>query len=302
MSVQALGRAKSGLLHAYLPLVLLLFVGGLLGLFSTLVKAAVQTGWNPIVYLFWGLLGAGLILFMLAVVAGHKPRRDPGAVLYYAGSGLLSGALPNALSFAAVPHVGASFVALCFAFPPLLSYAMALALRMERYRALRMAGLLLGLAGVLALVAEKFSIEGDSLGWLLIALSAPVVVASGNIFRSRYWPVGATALSLAPGMLLAGAAMLALFIIVNDLPLLPDLNPERLLLIASLIVVFAATFSLIFVLQALAGPVYLSQIGSVGAVAGAALAIALFDEPFSPILVVSTAVILVGAWAVNRTR
>lgn len=295
-------ETSSGHGRRFLPFGLLLFVGSLLGLFSNLVKAAVDAGWSPVAYLFWGLLGAGLILLGIAAAAGHTPRRDRRALLYYAGSGLLSGALPNALSFAAVPHVGASFVALCFAFPPLLSYAMALALGMERYRTLRMVGLLLGLAGVVALVAEKFTVEGDSLGWLLVALSAPFVVAGGNIFRSRYWPAGASALSLAPGMLLAAAAMLLVSIEVAGLPLAPGMTAEATILAIVLIVVFAATFSLIFLLQALAGPVYLSQIGSVGAVAGAALAIVWFSEPYSPILMVSTVVILAGAWAVNRTR
>ena len=66
--------------------------------------------------------------------------------------------------------------------------------------------------------------------------------------------------------------------------------------------VFAATFSLIFVLQSLAGPVYLSQIGSVGAAAGGAIAIVVLGEPASPGLAVAALAILAGAWLVNRTR
>lgn len=284
------------------PIALLLVVGTLLGVFAILVKAAIAVGWDPIAYLFWALAGSGLILTGIAFATGHRPPHDRRALRYNLVSGLLSGALPNALSFAAIAHVGASFVALCFAFPPLLSYSMALAFGMERYRMLRAVGLLFGLAGVLLIVAEKVSVEGDSLFWLAVALAAPLFVASGNIYRSLGWPKGATPLSLAPGMLIAAALLLLPYLLLTGVSLAPPPSTAAVWLMVALIVVFAATFSLIFVLQSLAGAVYLSQIGSVGAAAGAALAVVIFGEAAGPTLFVAAALILTGAFLVNRTR
>ncbi|MCP4381585.1 MAG: DMT family transporter [Hyphomicrobiales bacterium] len=285
-----------------IPLSLLFVIGSLLGVFTVLVKAAIGAGWHPVAYLFWALTGSGLILTVIAFATGHRPRGDRRTLQYNLVSGLLSGALPNALSFAAIAHVGASFVALCFAFPPLLSFSMALALGMERYQMLRAIGLLSGLAGVLLIVVEKATVEGDSLLWLGAALAAPVVISLGNIYRSRSWPSGATPLSLAPGMLIAGALLLAPYLLLAGVPLVPPLNTTVIWLVLALVGVFTATFSLIFVLQSLAGPVYLSQIGSVGAVAGAALAVVIYGEPAGITLVAATALILVGAYLVNRTR
>ena len=103
-------------------------------------------------------------------------------------------------------------------------------------------------------------------------------------------------------MLIAAALLLAPVLGVAGAPLLPPLNATTMALVLAQIVVFAATFSLIFVLQALAGPVYLSQIGSVGAAAGGAIAVVVLGEPAGAGLVVATLAILAGAWLVNRTR
>ena len=284
------------------PLVLLFAVGALLGLFAAVAKAATLAGWHPLAFLFWSLVGSGAMLTALAARSGRRPRLDRPTLLYFLGSGFLSGMAPNALSFAAIAHVGAGFVALAFAFPPLLSYLMALALKMERFAAQRAAGLVLAFAGVVVLVATRASLGDASPGWIALALAAPVFVAAGNIFRSLYWPAGATPLGLAPGMLIAAALLLAPVLAVAGVPLVPPVNVTKAALLLAQIGIFSATFSLIFLLQSLAGPVYLSQIGSVGAAAGGAIAIVLLGEPASPGLAVAAMAILAGAWLVNRTR
>ena len=284
------------------PLVLLVAVGALLGLFAALAKAGTQAGWHPLAFLFFSLAGSGAVLSALAVRAGQAPRIDRRTLAYNLGSGLLSGMAPNALSFAAIPHVGAGFVALGFAFPPLISYLMALALKMERFGAMRAAGLALAFLGVVVLVAGRIALGDAGPGWIALALAAPVFVAGGNIFRSLYWPAGATPLSLAPGMLIAATALLVPVLVAAGAPLLPPLNAVTIALLAAQIAVFSATFSLIFVLQSLAGPVYLSQIGSVGAAAGGAIAVFVLGEPAGASLFLATLAILAGTFLVNRTR
>ncbi len=302
MTAPAAGAASLAATARTTPFVLLVAVGALLGLFTAITKVATQAGWHPLAFLFFSLAGSGAILAALAVRSGQAPARDRRTLAYNLGSGLLSGMAPNALSFAAIPHVGAGFVALGFAFPPLLSYLMALALKMERFRPARAAGLALAFAGVIVLVAAKVSLGDCGPGWIAVALAAPFFVAGGNIFRSLCWPAGATPLSLAPGMLIAAALLLAPVLSVANAPLLPPLNATTVALVLVQIAVFAATFSLIFQLQALAGPVYLSQIGSVGAAAGGAIAVVFLGEPAGAGLAIATLAILAGAFIVNRTR
>lgn len=261
-----------------LALGLLFTIGTLMGLTSNLVKLAGNAGWQPLAYLFWSLLGGGLLLLLFAWQRGERPGMSLPQQRYYLASSLLSIALPNALLFSSIDHVGAGFASMCLAFPPLITYLLALALRMEGLSRIRLLGICIGLAGSLLLALGKLNSGDSPTLWVLGALSVPVFLALGNIYRARYWPRGASPLSLAPGMLLGGALLLlptALF----GVDFAPHLgNARAVALLAAQMLLFAAVYALFFILQKLAGTVFLSQIGSVAAITGAAIAIGLLGE------------------------
>jgi drug/metabolite transporter (DMT)-like permease len=298
--VQRASRAQKASL---LPLGCLLIVGALLGLTANVVKFAVGAGWPPLAFLFWTTHGAGALLLCGAIASGNAPRSGFRDMRYYVATGALSIAIPNALQFAAVPHVGASFVAICLSLPLLLTYGLALMIGIERFRALRAAGIVFGLIGATALGLTKASAGTIDPVWIVAALIGPVFVALGNIYRTIRWPPGATALSLAPGMLLAGAALLLAYIAATGANLLPlSRDPAVFWILAAQAIIFTATYALYFVLQKLAGPVYLSQIGSVGAIFGAALAVFALGEPAGPALFLAASPILFGVFLVNWAR
>lgn len=287
-----------------MPLVCLLAVGILLGLGANLAKLALMAGWRPTPFLFWSALGGGLLLLIAAIATGNRPALSRQHLIYALVSGAVSIALPNTLVLLAVPHVGASFVALSYALPLLLTYLLALGLGMERVAVARAWGVLLGLTGTIVLaVAKGQSLGGSERVWIGVALLSPISIAIGNIYRSRSWPAGASALSLAPGMLLGGALLLLPYAALTGqpLPVLSASGPQAGFLAAQA-VLFAATYALYFILQRLAGPVYLSQIGSVGAVVGAGLAVAVLGEPVGTSLTVATLLILGGVVLINRKR
>jgi drug/metabolite transporter (DMT)-like permease len=284
-----------------LPLALLLAVGSLLGLTANIVKLALIAGWPPLAFLFWAALGAGLVLLAVASASGNRPGAGRAALAYYLWSGLLSIALPNALFFSAVPHVGASFVALCLAFPPMATYVLALLLGMERIQAMRAAGVAVGLAGALVLALGRTGSGAAESFWVAAALSGPLVIAAGNIYRTRYWPAGASALSLAPGMLLGGAVLLAPVLLAQG-GWWPGGGAAAGWLLLAQVAVFATTYALYFLLQKIAGPVYLSQIGSVGAILGAGIAVVALGEPLGWPLLTAGGLILMGVFLVNRAR
>jgi len=283
------------------PLLLLVVVGSLLGLTANIVKLALQAGWPAIAFLCCSALGAGFVLLVLAAATGNRPGLGRQELAYYLWSGLLSIALPNALFFLAIPHVGAAFVALCLAFPPLATYLLALLFRMERPRAVRAAGVATGLVGALVLAFGRSGGGSAASFWAAMALAGPLVIAAGNIYRTLRWPEGASALSLAPGMLLGGAVLLVPFLLLpGSAPTFGQ--PLAVLLVMAQVAVFTATYALYFILQKIAGPVYLSQIGSVGAVVGASLAVLALGEPAGPALLLAGLLVLLGVFLVNRSR
>ncbi|ARS49798.1 hypothetical protein PSMEN_15920 [Ectopseudomonas mendocina] len=277
-----------------LALSLLFVIGALMGLTSNLVKLAGNAGWSPLAYLLWSLLGGGLLLLLFAWLRGERPGLGPRLQRYYLASGLLSIAIPNGLLFSSIGHVGAGFASMCLAFPPLITYLLALALRMEGLSRIRLLGICIGLAGSLLLALGKLH-AGDSPSlWVLAALCVPVFLALGNIYRSRYWPRGASPLSLAPGMLLGGALLLVPTTLFG-IDLAPRLDStSALVLLVLQMLLFAMIYALFFVLQKLAGAVFLSQIGSVAAIVGAAIAIGLLGERGSLTMLLAALCIVSG--------
>lgn len=290
--------------NANSALLLLLIVGTLLGTTAIFAKSAPLAGWPPLALLQWSMVvGAGLQL--AAAVAGRlRTALSPRIFAIMAITGFLY-AVPNALAFAAARHVGAGFVALCFAFPLVLTYGMAIVLRMETLQAARFAGVLSGVAGGVVLAVGR-QISGDALGlWALAALASPVIVALGNIYRTLYWPAGVQPLQLSIGMLGFGAVTLVLINLFVGGGAVAIMLPEAwtvdaIALLVGQSLISAIMFSLYFRLQALAGPVYLSQIGSVSAVIGVGLAFLLFNEIPTGADMVAAALIAAGIVLVNR--
>ncbi|HPF69326.1 MAG TPA: DMT family transporter [Candidatus Krumholzibacteria bacterium] len=262
------------------PVFSLLAVGALLGVSTNLVKVAANRGLHPLTLLTWSVAGAALVVTALAAASGRTPQRDRRRLEYYGIAAAVGVVAPNLLLYAAVPRVGAGFVALSMAFPPLLTYVGALALGMERFDKGRAAGVGIALAGATTMAYLKASAPEAPLAWIAATMLAPVILAAGNLYRTARWPDGATPDELAPGVLLAAAGMLLGLGAANDVPLGPGgLDPAATLLIALQAAVLSAQYALYFVLQKQGGPVLMSLIGSVAAVFGVPVAVFLIGEP-----------------------
>jgi len=276
LSRQGISLHKS---NWFIPLICLLAGGILIGVSTNLAKYANVIDLAPLAFLFWSITGAAIILFIIAFVRNELPPLNKRSFEYYLVAALVSVAGSNLIFFSAIPHVGAGFVALIIALPPLLTYLGALVLRIERFNILRATGVVAALLGVGVLAARKFSTPDASVFWILLALCGPVLLAIGNLYRTLRWPDDASPSSLAPGMLIAAAILLG---IVSMLPsfsvTVPLTESKPLWLIAIQALIFAGQFLLLFLLQKTGGPVLLSLLGAVGAIVGVPVAIFLQGE------------------------
>ena len=104
--------------------------------------------------------------------------------------------------------------------------------------------------------------------WVIVGLLIPVSLACGNIYRTLDWPKDAGPIELAAGSNLASAAMLLVGLLVfhgaASFGTLAAVPLATLGQVASA----AGMFAFFFRLQAVGGPVYLSQIGYVAAAIG----------------------------------
>lgn len=269
--------------------------GALLGLTTNLAKLAGEAQLSPLAILCWSVLGAALILLAVAALRRELPPVSAHTLEYYSVSALVGVAGPNLIFFSAIPHVGAGFVALIISLPPLLTYIGALALKMEHFQAVRATGVAAALAGAAVLATGKLSAPEANRFWILFTLVGPVLLATGNLYRTLRWPKGASPDVLAPGMLVAAALMLLAAGFLPGFSLAVPMDRSLpFILIATQSVIFAGMFLLLFLLQKTGGPVLLSLLGSVGALVGVPVAIFLQGEAPPEGLLLGAALIAAG--------
>ncbi|GAB2800702.1 DMT family transporter [Halomonas shantousis] len=279
----------------------LLLVGTCLALSFIVAKLADTAGAPRLTFLALSMLGAGSLL-----LGGARWQRQPTPVTrrtveYAFVSGLLF-ALPNAMGFLAVRHVGAGFVSLSFAFPILVTWFLAVVLKLEPLRLSRLAGVMLGLAGAVLLALGKISGTGDSWGWAIIVLAMPVIIATGNLYRTLRWPADAAPIFLAALMMFGGVASLLPFVLILEPGQIAGLlaSPLVIQLLMAETGIFVVLYLFYFLLQKLAGPVYFSQIGTVAALFGTLVAIIGLGEALPSHLGAAAALIGLGTVLFHR--
>jgi drug/metabolite transporter (DMT)-like permease len=298
MSVNAVRNAApaTGVRRSWLvPVACLLTVGALLGLSTNLVKYAASRGLNPLTLLTWSVVGAALVVSTVNALTGRLPRPDRRYTEYFVVAALIGVVAPNLLMYAAVPRVGAGFVTLSIAFPPLLTYLGALALRMERFDGFRATGVGVALAGATYMAYMKVSTPDAPVIWIAATMLAPVILAVGNIYRTARWPAGAAPEELVPGVLLASGAALIAIGALTGIPLAVRWHdPFDIVLIVLQAGLLSGQYVLYFVLQKRGGPVLMSLLGSVAAVVGVPTAVLLLGESPPAGLAVGGVMITVG--------
>ncbi|HYE51945.1 MAG TPA: DMT family transporter [Azospirillaceae bacterium] len=287
------------------PAPLVAACGLLLAVGFVLAKQAALAGVPPLAFAFWHAVGGavltgGLVLARPEARASLRGRLAP-VIRYSLAAGLMSMALPNAIAFSAVAELGAGQVALVYAMPPVLTYAIVVALRHEPLAWRRGLGVLLSVGGLLAAMAPvwRAGLSGP-LAWWLMLLSVPVAISAANVYRSRRWPAGVQALPLAFGMLAAAALWLLPVLAWRDALWLPLPGRPGTAPVLAQMAISGLTFILYFRLQKVGGPVVLSQIGPVSAVGGLALGAAMLGEVHSPWLLGAIPLVVAGAALVTR--
>jgi drug/metabolite transporter (DMT)-like permease len=278
---------------------LLLATGALLGVSIILSRMAADHGAPMLWFLTVVMFGSGLILVAAAILTGKAKQGFRTLLLYGIGAGAFQ-AVPQAMAYLSVAHVGAGYVSIAFAFPLLVTYVLALVFGMERLSLARALGVGVALAGGLMLVLAKFdglAGQGDAALWVVVASLIPVVIAGGNLYRTKFWPAGAAPLPLAALMMVLGGLMILPFAAWTEgssgIAVLWQ-NPGLPVLTCVATAVFALKFATYFQLQHVAGPVYLSQIGTVGAAVATPIAVVYLSEVLPENFTLAIMLIAVG--------
>jgi drug/metabolite transporter (DMT)-like permease len=282
---------------------LLLITGTLLGLSLPFGKLSAAAGVAPVMWAFVISFGAGAVLLAALLVRGEARRPDAPKLRYFAITAAISYAFPNLLIMSAIPHLGAGFTGIMFTLSPVITLTLSVLFGMRRPSALGIAGIAVGFAGALivSLTRGEAGRPAEAI-WIVIGLAIPFSLACGNIYRTLDWPKEAGPIELAAGSHLASAAMLVIISLVlnGNVPLAPLAGVPLLTLAQA--AAAATMFAFFFRLQAVGGPVYLSQIGYVAAALGLVAGTVFLGERYQLATWAGAAVIMAGVAMTTRAQ
>ncbi|PZV33916.1 DMT family transporter [Mesorhizobium kowhaii] len=282
---------------------LLVVTGGLLGLTLPFGKIATAVGVPAMVWAFVISLGAGGVLLCALLLRGQRVRLTPHKLRYFFVTAAVSYAVPNLLMFSAIPHLGAGYTGIMFTLSPVITLVFSILLRVRRPNMLGVVGIAVGFVGaVMVAITRGEAGQPADLFWVVMGLLIPVSLAAGNIYRTVDWPEGTGPIELAVGSHLASAAMLLVGILAlfGDRAFVP-LGGVPLIVVAQAASA-SAMFAFFFRLQAVGGPVYLSQIGYVAAAVGLFAGTVFLGEHYQLLTWAGAVIITAGVFITTKAQ
>lgn len=177
-------------------------------------------GLPPLTLVLLRVALAALILNAVVLLAGSRMPRDGRVWAAFAGMGLLNNAVPFCLIVWGQTHIASGLAAILNATTPLFTVAAAHVMTSdERMTRGKLAGVLVGLAGVVAMVgpAALAGLGTDLLAQVAV-LGAALSYALAGIFGRRFRRLGVPALATAAGQVTASSLLLLPLCLVVDRP------------------------------------------------------------------------------------
>ncbi|UCI20908.1 DMT family transporter [Mesorhizobium sp. B2-1-8] len=282
---------------------LLVVTGGLLGLTLPFGKLATAAGVPAMVWAFVVSLGAGGVLLAVLLLRGQRIRLTAHKLRYFFVTAAVSYAVPNLLMFSAIPHLGAGYTGIMFTLSPVVTLVFSILLGVRRPNMLGIAGIAVGFVGAVMVAATRGEAgQPAEIVWVIIGLLIPVSLAAGNIYRTIDWPEGTGPIELAVGSHLASAAMLLVGIVtLFGGKAFIQLGTVPLTAVAQMASA-SAMFAFFFRLQAVGGPVYLSQIGYVAAAVGLFAGTIFLGENYQPLTWIGAVIITAGVFITTKAQ
>ncbi len=284
-----------------LPLALLLGLGCIWSLGPSASKFAVLHGVAPAGLVFWQTLIAGTILLAICRLRGQRIVLDRVHLRYFLVMGWAGILLPNANMAVAMRSLPAGLMAVVIVTAPVITYLVALAVRMERISVRRAAGVLLGFAGAAVLVLPRGSLPSpELLPVALLAFVTPALWAVTSVFAEAARPNDANTYALVAGTMYAAAAGALVTALATGTfhPIWDGFETVDAVIVGYGIVT-ALTFTLFYTIIALAGAVYLAQVGYLVTLTGVGWGALFYAERPTLWLGLAIALVFVGVALVN---
>jgi drug/metabolite transporter (DMT)-like permease len=275
----AIVRREFGMSRTTILRIVLTFItGSLTGASFVLTKLLLGEGVGQFGLAFVQLAGASALLLTVLWFRNAIPRWNGELLRYFFAASLIALAAGPLLGAWVLGRIPAAIFTVVVTFSPMFTTFLTALIERRLPSVRAMTGVLLGLTGVLLVLLPRVRVAPDDEALALwLALGVPLLLALGNVYRSRFWPskLGAPAAS-------AGALAMQSLLLIPLLATAPRVGTVALLgsaaLLAALVLVTVAANVAGSTLQRVAGATAYSQIGYVIALTGVAAGTVIFNE------------------------
>lgn len=274
------------------------------GITLPLTKIAVSSGHQFFGLIFWQLVIGAALMTAISLLRGTRLPLHNAALRLYLTIAMIGTIIPNSASYQAIAHLLSGVVSILLSLVPLISFPIAVGLRIERFNLRRLGGLMAGLAGVMILVLPEASLpDASMLAWIPLAMIAPIFYACESNYVAKWGTCGLDPIQVLLGASLIGA-VIALPLAVGTGQFVSPFRvwqaPEWALVVSSMIhvLVYAGYVWLV----GRTGPVFAVQVGYLVTGFGVMWAMVLLKESYSPFIWAAMGLVLAGVFLVSPRR
>lgn len=281
---------------------LVIAVGVVWGLTPALSRMASGLGSNPIGLAIWVNGIAAVFCLGVAAYRGRLPRLGWRELRFFLAWAVVAGVFQRLTTFWVTEHVEAAVLSLIVTLQGFMVFAFAAMMKLEKATPRRLAGLLVGLVGVAAVLYTRFEVDGQSEDiWLFVALLLPFFFAVEGILLASQRPEHIDLFASVGIMMLLSAVLLTLMAIYTGdlMPLFVGGVTRLEILVLLMGIGGAASILLCFHLIATAGAVFASQSAYAMTIAGIVWGMLLLNEELSIVAWGAVVFILIGLYLVE---
>lgn len=273
---------------------------------TPMVKTATLAGHHPTGIMVLQTTANVLIVGLALALTGRLRRLplDAPHLRLYLVVGLFGMAVPHMVGLTATANLPSGVMSILYSLVPVFSLPLALALGVERPRALRIAGVLVGASAIALLVGPEASLPEPGLwAWVLFGALAPLCYACEGMYvsQSRALAAGPFSVLWVGSVLALGPSIVLLF--VFDGFYWPESGfglPEAALFGSGLVSVLAYTAFLVLLRRT--GPVFGAQVSYVVTGLGVVFAFVFLGERYSSWVWAALGLLFIGLFLVQPRR
>jgi drug/metabolite transporter (DMT)-like permease len=283
---------------------LILAVAALTASWYVFNRVATEGGIPYLGVVFWQCCGSALILGVALLIRRQRIPLHRRHLAFYTVSGLLGAVIPFIGVALAAPEVPVGVLSIGLTLEPGVTYLIALPLLLERFRTIRFAGILLGIAGLMLVLLPEAALPSRAMvPWVLVGLALPIGQALWNNYVGFARPPDVGSHVLAFGLVAAATLMLLIPAITTGAIWWFDGPGPNSDLWWPLVALAVANCGWVVGFEAvrLAGPVFFSMYALIGTPLTIAVGMVAFGERHSAWVWSALILLLASLYLVNMT-